>query len=79
MKYIANPVECDAFIIEEVGAVENSGKRLLKCSEGKNLFATPEMMARMLPAPGDYFVIQADQYAYLNPKQVFEHKYHPAP
>lgn len=79
MKYIANPVEVDAFKILEVGPVETSnGKRLLKCSEDRHFFATPEMMSRMLPIVGDYLVIQSDNYPYLNPKDVFEHKYRPA-
>jgi hypothetical protein len=75
MRYIANPVEVDAFVIETVHPPENNGKVMLDCSEGKRLFATPEMCSRMKPAAGDYFVIQSDGYAYLNPKEVFERKY----
>jgi hypothetical protein len=77
MRYEANPVEVDAFTIEKVGDVDENGKRMLDCSEGRRFFATPEMMSRMTPAPGDYIVIQSDDYVYLNPKQVFERKYRP--
>jgi hypothetical protein len=36
---------------------------------------TPEMCARYVPELGDYYVIQSDGYAYVNPKSVFERKY----
>jgi len=78
MKYVANPVEVDAFVIEKVGPVEATGKRMLDCSENKRFFATEEMMVRMpamQPSTGDYFVVQEDGYVYLNPKAVFERKY----
>lgn len=77
-KYIAKPVEVDAFVIEIVGEPDEvTGKRMLDCSDGRRLFATPDMMSRMTPKPGDYFVIQSDGYPYLNPKDVFERKYQP--
>jgi hypothetical protein len=75
MKYRANPVEVDAFVIETVGELLDNGKRMLDCSERQRFFATPEMMSRMTPSVGDYFVIQSDGYIYLNPKDVFERKY----
>jgi hypothetical protein len=78
MKYVANPVKVDAYVIEKVGEIDSNGKRMLDCSEGKRFFATQEMQSRMQPEVGDYFVIQEDNYAYLNPKEVFERKYHAA-
>jgi len=77
MKYRANPVEVDAFVIEVVGIPSENGKRQLDCSEGRRFYATPEMMSRMEPKVGDYFVVQSDGYPYLNPKEVFERKYSP--
>ena len=40
------------------------------------VIATAAMTSRYRPKPGDYYVIQADGYPYLNPKDVFERKYH---
>lgn len=78
MKYIANPVEVDAEVITFVGD-EFEGKRILSIGDGMNNFeATPGMLARMTPEVGDYVVTQSDGYVYLNPKAVFERKYHPA-
>lgn len=47
--------------------------------KGADFEATPEMCSRMLPKEGDYIVTQSDGYVYLNPKEVFERKYRPAP
>lgn len=74
MKYIANPVTADAFKIVEVGAREFAG-RIVKVDDGSERLVTPEQMARYEPIIGDYFVIQADGYIYINPKDVFERKY----
>lgn len=77
MKYIANSVEVDAYVIEAVAPMEADGSVFLKLSEGQNGKATPAMMSRMGPNTGDYWVIQEDGYVYLNPKDVFERKYRP--
>jgi hypothetical protein len=45
--------------------------------ETTDVTATHEMLARYTPVPGDYWVVQADGYVYLNPKDVFERKYEP--
>ncbi len=86
MKYRANPVIVDAFKILAI----NGGKGEpgvgptydLVIGDGvgrpQPAVATPEMCARMTPAIGDYWVIQSDGYAYLNPKDVFERRYSPA-
>lgn len=74
MKYIANPVEVDAFKIVGVGEKKEEGTHLA-LDNGENVIATPSMTSRMGPQPGDYWVIQSDGYVYLNPKDVFERKY----
>lgn len=76
MKYIANPVEVDAFKIRGIGERAASGL-LMQLEDMTTVVATPEMLARMTPTVGDYWVIQADGYVYLNPKDVFERKYRP--
>lgn len=76
MKYEANPVVVDAVRIEKVDTPDGSGFRLISHEEG-SMFASPEMLARITPVPGDYVVTQADGYTYLNPKDVFERKYRP--
>ncbi len=35
------------------------------------------MTARYTPVEGDYVVTQEDGYTYINPRDVFERKYHP--
>ncbi len=82
MKYQANPVIVDAFAIVEV---RNRADRdpfrspvsgiYLVLENGESVDPTKEMMARMAPNVGDYWVIQSDGYIYLNPKDVFERKY----
>lgn len=80
MKYIANPVEVEAFKIVAVEAwdedlIHEYESRELTLENGEKVKATDQMMARMEPKVGDYWVIQADGYIYLNPKEVFERKY----
>src|SRR5258708_4388023 len=97
MKYIANPVEVDAFKITGVlnayrvnggyptvsvgDVIETEGASSIEflciCEDGNRRHATADMCARMAPQEGDYWVIQADGYEYLNPKAVFERKYSP--
>lgn len=86
MKFIANPVEVEAFTIlqveemeQETGSAEAPTLRLLigdGVSENQHVVADPGMTARMKPTVGDYWVVQSDGYSYLNPKEVFERKYH---
>ena len=88
MKYIANPVEVTAYKILSVEGGQNepgvgSSYSLIVGdadgqSESQRVTATPEMTSRMTPSVGDYWVIQSDGYIYLNPKEVFERKYHAA-
>lgn len=77
MKYVANPVEVDAFVIHSVQFVRDAPNASLVLDGGKVVYATPEMMSRMTPRPGDYWVVQSDGYEYLNPRAVFERKYSP--
>lgn len=76
-KYIANPVEVEAFQLVTVGPVadQSSNERNLKLDNGDWVQAGVEMMSRMTPQVGDYWVIQSDGYVYLNPKDVFERRY----
>lgn len=80
MKYKANPVEVNAYKIIHLGSKTAIGLNLtLYCPEtGEeiNRVATNDMMSRYTPIVGDYWVIQEDGYEYLNPKDVFERKYH---
>ena len=72
MKYVANPVIVDAYKIKEI-----SKYRGLHLENGEYVTATKEMISRIAPKVGDYWVIQEDGYIYLNPKEVFERKYSP--
>lgn len=78
-KYVANPVKVEAFKIVKVHPLADQGGdfRVLELDNGQLVQADKGMLARMIPERGDYWVIQADGYVYLNPKDVFERKYHP--
>lgn len=78
MKYIANPVEVDAFEIIGVAEPNADCTVNLELDNGAIEIATISMMSRMKPQMGDYWVIQSDGYVYLNPKDVFERKYRAA-
>jgi hypothetical protein len=75
MKYVANPVFANAYRITSVGELLDDGSRWLELEGNPTSLASKEMMSRMTPAVGDYWVVQADGYMYLNPKDVFERKY----
>ena len=78
--FVALPTQVDAYTIVSVGEYRNEDHALpLALSNGENVIATKEMLARYMPVAGDYWVIQPDGYIYLNPKDVFERKYAPAP
>lgn len=76
MQYTANPVIVDGHEIAEVGIAALDGT-LITLKNGHVAKVSPEMLSRMTPVPGDYYVVQQDGYAYLNPKAVFERKYSP--
>jgi hypothetical protein len=76
-KYRANPVVVDAAKILIVQDADSAGDRNLTLDDGRKVTASAAMLSRMTPTEGDYYVIQADGYVYLNPKDVFERKYSP--
>ena len=82
MKYVANPVEVEAFEILECGELmmllDKPHSMLLKLSEGQSAVVDAGMLARFIPGRGDYWVMQEDGYIYVNPKEVFERKYRSA-
>lgn len=84
MKYIANPVEADAWVIEKIydGPITNPKDAMAVCLIGRPeapiVGLSYAMISRHVPVAGDYYVIQSDGYVYINPKEVFEHKYSPA-
>jgi hypothetical protein len=75
VKYRANPVEVDAYVIKTVRPWADG--MLLRLENGKDIVAHADIVARYTPVPGDYWVIQEDGYAYVNPKDVFVRKYSP--
>lgn len=77
MKYVADPVEVDAFVIIKVGSSGSDGDLALLTEDGVWRPADKGMTARYTPQEGDYWVRQSDGYVYLNPKDVFERKYRP--
>jgi hypothetical protein len=80
MRYRANPVEVEAFVITQTEYYPHKDPDfILTLDSGEIVRATPAMTSRMAPSPGDYWVIQSDGYIYLNPKEVFERKYSPIP
>jgi hypothetical protein len=77
MRYVANPVVVDAWKITKVIAGSDEQPMVLHLENGRLVSPNAGMLARMAPCVGDYWVIQADGYIYLNPKDVFERKYSP--
>lgn len=81
MQFVANPVIVSAWEIHGIKLLDNGGAELTLYGE-KPVTVSSAMLARFTEdgkelVPGDYFVIQSDNYAYLNPKHVFERKYKP--
>lgn len=78
MEYIANPVKVTALQIVEIRE-ENYGYDIaLRLEDDSIKSVGRDMLARYMPKPGDYLVTQEDGYTYVNPREVFERKYHPA-
>lgn len=82
MNYVANPVRVKAWVVNAVAENKNEDGSVNIVLDAKNekeenleVVATKEMLARIEPKPGDYWVVQEDGYTYLNPKDVFERKY----
>ncbi len=76
-KYEAIPVIVDAYEITATVTKENHGvvESISVLINGMWVLLTSEMTARYKPKAGDYYVVQADHYIYINPKEVFERKY----
>lgn len=78
MKFVARPIEVDAFKIVSVAPCRMSdGSIQCILEDGRFKQATPAMTSRMDPKVGDYWVVQPDGYEYLNPMKVFISKYEP--
>jgi Protein of unknown function (DUF2829). len=73
--HIANPVAVTARAILGVSTITEGA--MLALDDTTNYFANNAMLARYTPVAGDYLVTQDDGYQYVNPKDVFERKYHP--
>ena len=82
-KYIANPVEINAYKIVSVKdsweSIPGDGSLGLPVAldNGTNEYVTESMCSRYTPVVGDYWVMQYDGYVYLNPAAIFERKYSP--
>lgn len=79
-EFEGKPVLCHAAPIAELGETHADGSIVIIFADGSDKLATPEMLSRIKPELGDYWVIasQGDGvYEYLNPKALFEAKYHP--
>lgn len=75
-KYEAIPVIVDAYVITATVFKETYGVKTTNVMiNGMWVLLTPEMTSRYTPKAGDYYVVQADHYIYINPKEVFERKY----
>ena len=77
MKYIAKPIVVEAHQIVQLLEAHPLGCTL-RLDNGQDVKPSADMLARIEPKPGDYWVEQEDGYTYLNPKDVFERKYAPA-
>lgn len=76
MFYVAKPIKVDAYKIIEIGKQSLIyGTIPMTLEDNSKVVALLEMISRFIPVVGDYWVVQADGYTYLNPKAVFESKY----
>jgi hypothetical protein len=76
MKYQENPVIVEAYrIVSTHHKIISNELVCIELENGKVVYPSHEMLARITPQIGDYLVIQEDGYQYLNPKDVFERKY----
>lgn len=74
-KYAVRPLTVDAFQITHVSDTYEEGLVDITLDNGEVVTCRPELMSRMKPAVGDYYICTDDGYFYLNPKVVFERKY----
>jgi hypothetical protein len=71
-KYVAIPVEVIAAVIEDTRHVVGFPEVKI---DGAWMKLPAGADARYTTQVGDYYVVQADGYVYVNPKYVFERKY----
>jgi hypothetical protein len=84
-EFVANPVHVHAYMIQSVSGDEKQPKKgaviilhnPIPTRAPVVIHLTPAMISRHFPRVGDYYVIQADDYRYINPVDVFERKYRP--
>lgn len=80
MRAIANPVEVQYAVITEIVGDRSPDFMIVTLDWGDHQhqqMLSRGQLARFVPHMGDYFVRQSDGYEYLNPREVFERKYHP--
>ena len=87
MKYQSKSYQCEAFKIVSVSPeyhIEGKPNEItvdITLDNGECRTLEPGQISRMIPEPGDYYVIATNpdgsKYPYLNPKAVFESKYEP--
>lgn len=75
--HVANPYPVFARRILHVAGSAPGGALNLTLTDGTPYTAGTEMTARHFPLSGDYLIVGEDGYAYINPSEVFEKKYHP--
>ena len=80
MKYQANPVIVDAYVIIRVSPIDPEGGMTVFTEDGQVRIANYIPIPKdgdywAIPKDGDYWVIQSDGYEYVSPKAVFERKY----
>lgn len=74
-EYVANPVRVTAYKITAVHEAADGKSMMLTLENHQNVIASPAMTARYVPKVGDFYVVQEDFYAYVNPAEVFQRKY----
>jgi hypothetical protein len=74
--HVANPVRVIAKVIANIDhRLDGSGLIDVEFEDDSKTVLNDAMIARYCPSVGDYVVTQEDGYVYVNPKEVFEHKY----
>jgi hypothetical protein len=64
--------------LKHVDVVSRKGQACeIVVDDNKVIDISAEMTSRYFPKLGDYYVVQEDGYAYLNPKDVLDRKYRP--
>lgn len=88
-EFVANPVHVHAYMIQGVRGDDKHPNdvaiilhnpnmhRLGMAASNMVIHLNAKMISRHFPRVGDYYVIQADDYRYINPVDVFERKYRP--